>query len=112
MRYAVVDEKTGAVVNVVELDEGSEWPPPAGCALRASTAADPGDSFNGDALIKKPPPEPEPPPPPPTLDDIYDAVLKNERGFKALVLALNDGSFVPGSNRTPAQLRAIIKAKL
>ena len=32
------------------------------------------------------------------------------RVMKPLVLALNDGTFVPGSNYTNAQMRAIIKA--
>ena len=32
--------------------------------------------------------------------------------LKALVLALNDGSFVPGSNYTLPQIKTIIKSKL
>jgi hypothetical protein len=32
--------------------------------------------------------------------------------LKALVLALNDGSFVPGSGYNAAQIRSILKAKL
>lgn len=52
------------------------------------------------------------PPTPLTLDQIYDDMLTTNRVVKALVLAINDGSLVPGSNKTPAQLRAIIKAKM
>ena len=47
------------------------------------------------------------------LDDEKDEQASNQlESLKALVLALNDGSFVPGSNHTNAQLKAIIKAKL
>ena len=54
----------------------------------------------------------DPPPQPPTLDEIYDKTILNERVLKALALALNDGSFIPGSNLTNAQLKAIHKAKM
>lgn len=32
--------------------------------------------------------------------------------LKAFVLAVNDGSIIPGSNMTPAELKAAVKAKL
>lgn len=51
-------------------------------------------------------------PPPPTLDQIYDATLQTQRVLKAVVLALNDGSLPIATNKTPAQLKAIIKAKM
>ncbi len=35
-----------------------------------------------------------------------------DRVLKAFVLALNDGSFVPGSNYTGPQLKSIIRSKL
>ena len=35
-----------------------------------------------------------------------------DRVLKAVILALNDGSFVPGSNYTPVQLKTIIRGKL
>jgi len=35
-----------------------------------------------------------------------------DRVLKAVILALNDGSFVPGSNYTPNQIRTIIRGKL
>ncbi len=47
---------------------------------------------------------------PPTKDEIYDQVLQNQKVFKAYVLAINDGSIVPGSNMTGAQLKAAVKA--
>ena len=45
-------------------------------------------------------------------DEKDDRAAEQLQSLKALVLALNDGSFVPGSNHTNAQLKAIIKAKL
>ncbi len=54
----------------------------------------------------------DPPPPAPTLDEIYDQTILNQRVLKALALALNDGSFVPGSDLSNAQLKAAIKAKM
>lgn len=54
----------------------------------------------------------QPPAVPPTIDQIYDSVIQNERVLKAIVLALNDGSLPVGTNKTPAQLKAIIKAKM
>ncbi len=54
----------------------------------------------------------DPPPPPPTNDEIYDRVIQNRKVFKGYVLAINDGSIVPGSNMTGAQLKAAVKAKM
>ena len=51
-------------------------------------------------------------PPPPTNDEIYDRTLQNEKLLKAVVLALNDGTFVPGSSVTNAALKTAIKAKM
>jgi len=55
---------------------------------------------------------PVPPPLPPTNDEIYDQVIQNQKVFKGYVLAVNDGSIVPGSNMTGAQLKAAVKAKM
>ena len=55
---------------------------------------------------------PPPPPPPPTNDQIYDQVIQNEKVLKGYVLAINDGSIVPGSNMTNAALKAAVKAKM
>ena len=58
-------------------------------------------------------PEPaDAPLPPPTNDEIYDQVIQNQKVFKGYVLAVNDGSIVPGSNMTGAQLKAAVKAKM
>jgi len=38
--------------------------------------------------------------------------ILTERGIVALITALNDGSFIPNSNYTAAQLKTIIKATL
>ena len=54
----------------------------------------------------------DPPPAPPTNDEIYDQVITNQKVFKGYVLAVNDGSIVPGSNMTGAQLKAAVAAKM
>ena len=59
-----------------------------------------------------PVPEPDPVIPPPTNDEIYDRVIQNQPVFKGYVLALNDGSIVPGSNMTGAEIKAAVKAKM
>lgn len=54
----------------------------------------------------------DPPPDPPTNEEIYDQAMKNNAIIKAMALALNDGSFVPGSNYTNPEIKAIIKDKM
>ena len=54
----------------------------------------------------------DPPPTPPTNDEIYDQVIANQKVFKGYVLAVNDGSIVPGSNMTGPALKAAVKAKM
>ena len=44
-------------------------------------------------------------------DEEVSGILAN-RALKAYILCINDGSIVPGSNMTGAQLKAAIKAKL
>ncbi len=51
-------------------------------------------------------------PSPPTNDEIYDQVIKTQKVFKGYVLAVNNGSIVPGSNMTGAQLKAAVKANM
>jgi hypothetical protein len=48
----------------------------------------------------------------PTLDEIYDQQILDSRLLRAVVLAINDGTLLVGGNKTPAQLKAIIKAKM
>jgi hypothetical protein len=59
MRHAVVDANCN-VVNVVELADGAEWTPPAGCTVHASESAIFGGTFDGVAFF--PPPEAAQPP--------------------------------------------------
>ena len=54
----------------------------------------------------------DPPTPAPTNDEIYDRVIQNRKVFKAYVLAINDGSIVPGTNMTNVQLKTAVKAKM
>lgn len=44
-------------------------------------------------------------------DDLADIIME-ESGVVTLGKALNDGSFVPGSHYTPAQMKAIIRKAL
>ena len=81
----------------------------------AFVAPDPGGSFSDwliDPVTKTLTVVPLPPIPPPTNDEIYDQVIQNQKVFKGYVLAINDGSIVPGSNMTAAQLKAAVKAKM
>lgn len=65
-----------------------------------------------DAWSVIPVPVPGPVTPQPTDGQIYDSVIKNQAVLKALVLALNAGSIVPGANVSNAQLKTAIKAKM
>lgn len=54
MRKAVVD-KTGLVINAIEIEEGSKWQPPEGCYLldeKISETANIGDTWDGTKIIK------------------------------------------------------------
>lgn len=48
----------------------------------------------------------------PTNEEIFDKTIQNFKLIKGIVLALNDGSFVPGSNYTNAQIKTIITDKM
>lgn len=54
----------------------------------------------------------DPLPTPPTNDEIYDQVIQAQKVLKAVVLSINDGTFVPGAGVTGAVLKAIIKANM
>ena len=62
------------------------------------------------ATIPVPPPEPVDPPP--TNDEIYDHVIQTNKVLKAIVLSINDGSFVFGAKVGGARLKAIFKANM
>ena len=64
------------------------------------------------ALVPNTPEPEDPPPPPQTLDEVYDQAIQNSKVLKAVILALNDGTFVPGSNYTNAQIKNRIKGKI
>lgn len=49
---------------------------------------------------------------PPTNEEVYDATVQNHKLLKAVVLSLNDGSFVPGANISNSALRSIIVQKM
>lgn len=113
MIYAVVTKASGAIVNRIVLDDIAGWPVPDGNILVPET----GETLEigGTVLagVYAPPVRPLPPPLPTlTLDQIYDAEMQTQRVLKAVVMALNDGSMPIGQNRTAAQLKAAIKAKM
>ncbi len=56
MRAAVIDKKTGEVVNVIEYDPKAVWAPPKGHALLKNEHANIGDTWNGKKLVPKPQP--------------------------------------------------------
>lgn len=51
-------------------------------------------------------------PDPLTNDELFDLILQGQKTLKAVVLCLNDGSFVPGTNYTNAQIKSIVTAKM
>ena len=66
MRQAIIETATGKVVNVIELEPGAAWTPPAGHTVRlAATAsprsvAGPGDTWDGTRFNKAADPAPTP----------------------------------------------------
>lgn len=48
----------------------------------------------------------------PTNEEIYDATIQTQKLLKAVVLSLNDGTFVPGAAISNSALKAIILANM
>ena len=59
MKYAVVDDVTSVVANVIELEEGATWSPPKGCSLQKAENAAPGDEWDGQRYVRPLPPSME-----------------------------------------------------
>ena len=60
MRKALIEIATGKVANVIILDEGANWNPPAGHEVRDAEGCGPGDTWDGTKFNKAPklaPPE-------------------------------------------------------
>ena len=47
-----------------------------------------------------------------TMEQVYDKTISGNKLIKALVLSLNDGSFIPGNNLTGQELKQIILSKM
>ena len=61
-RKAVIETATGKVANVIELEDGADWSPPAGHEVRDAQGFGPGDTFDGVRFHKQPdPPAPSVP---------------------------------------------------
>jgi hypothetical protein len=58
-RTAICDITTGKVINVIQLEAGANWRPPAGLVPRVSVLAEIGDTLTEDGTIIKGPPVPE-----------------------------------------------------
>ena len=57
--------------------------------------------------------EPEPVgPPPPTNDEIYDRAIQANKVLKAIMLSIDDGSFVFGAKVGRTRLKAIVTANM
>lgn len=105
-------KRDGAGGFVATLHDGAVVAVPADPANRhhaeitRRAALDPDDS---DTLAVAPA---DPAFPPPTVDEIYDAVIRNQRVLRAVISSINDGSLAVGANKTGPELKAIIKANM
>tara|TARA_R100001530_G_scaffold65796_2_gene47127 strand:- start:6780 stop:7208 length:429 start_codon:yes stop_codon:yes gene_type:complete len=72
------------------------------------------DAFTSNRVVRTHTLANAPSEPPEDKEAIYNGhmAMGHLRLFKAFLLALNDGSIVPGANATAAQLKAAIKAKM
>lgn len=53
-RYALVERKSGIVVNIIEAH--AQWKPPGGMQVIDAADAAPGDTWDGQSFSKPPPP--------------------------------------------------------
>lgn len=60
MRYVIINEATGSVVNVVEWDGSAQWSPPRGTIAIQSGEGGIGDAWDGKAFTSPPQAQPEP----------------------------------------------------
>ena len=62
MRKAIIEQVTGEVVNVIEIEEGANWQPPEDCYLIDADNVSPGNTWDGTKFIPKPEVAPLPDP--------------------------------------------------
>lgn len=112
MRYIIVKVPENTIINYVDYAS----PPPTqvpgygpGYIAIQHDTVDKSWTYNGSTFVA---PTPVPPPPPPTQDELYDILMLQSRLLKAVVLVLNDGTLPIGTNKTPGQLKNIIKVKI
>lgn len=86
-RYAIINEDN-KVINVIELEQGADWMPPAHHQVVKSDVAGPGDTYQNGRFI-----QPAPKPIEPTLREQYTAATtdKARQAIIAKKLGLIDG---------------------
>ena len=97
-RTAVIRTASGRVENIIELEPGTTWAPPAGCHVRAAQNAGPGDTWDGVQFVKAP----DPTAPAPTA-----AELQRQKDVDEAAAALVE-SFAPAR---PAAEKAAMKTR-
>lgn len=83
-RYAVIDQTTKTVTNVVEIEAGATWAPPEGHVIRKSDIANPGDRWDGRKFVR-----PSPVPAEPTERDLYAAATSDKARLEVVARKLN-----------------------
>jgi hypothetical protein len=80
MRYAVIENATGLVRNVIVLDDDAPWRVPRGHSLiEAASAGSPGDTWDGTQFV----PEPERVP---SAKELRLEELRAKRGARTMTL--------------------------
>lgn len=54
-RKALIETATGLVANVIEIEDGANWQPPAGQSLIDAANANPGDTWDGTQFVPRQP---------------------------------------------------------
>lgn len=90
MRKILFDITTGLVINVVEIEDGANWQPPAGYAVVDAGLGGIGDTWDGVKFVK--PPELTPPPDPAIAiaAAVSDVVAEIDKAFTVRTTRLTD----------------------
>jgi hypothetical protein len=109
-RYAMVEEKTGLVYNVIELDLGSNYELVNGYRYIASNHASPGDYFNGETFTRTETPQtPEPESGRKIEDTLQEALLRIELLEQNQDTVIGDLANLSGRVADAEQLRSDVE---